>query len=64
LGLERGSLSLVSTMEELLGKNSSGFGIGNRGDPLRWPRDTLCARIDTNFSLKWRSLGRYSLLAD
>jgi hypothetical protein len=45
VGLERRPLSLVSTTEELLGKNSSGYGLENReygrGDPLRWPRDTL-----------------------
>jgi hypothetical protein len=45
LSLERGSLSLVSTIEELLGRNSSGSGLENReygrGEPLRWPRDTL-----------------------
>jgi hypothetical protein len=45
VGLERVPLSLVSTTEELLGRNSSGFGLENReygrGDPLRWPRDTL-----------------------
>jgi hypothetical protein len=39
VGLERGSLSLVSTIEELLGRSSSGFGLENRengrGDPLR-----------------------------
>jgi hypothetical protein len=42
VGLERGPLSLVSTIEELLGRKSSGSGIeireyGNR-DPSRWPR--------------------------
>jgi hypothetical protein len=45
IGLERGPLSLVSTIEELLGRNNSGSGLENResgrGDPLRWPRDTL-----------------------
>jgi hypothetical protein len=44
VGLERGPLSLVSTTEELLGWNRSGSGLENReyrGDPLRWPRDTL-----------------------
>jgi hypothetical protein len=45
VGLERGPLSLVSTIEEQLGRNSSGLGLENReyghGDPLRWPRDTL-----------------------
>jgi hypothetical protein len=43
--LERGPLSLVSTIEELLGRNSRGFGLENReydrGDPFRWSRDTL-----------------------
>jgi hypothetical protein len=43
--LERGPLSLASTTEELLGRNNSGSGLENReysrGDPSRWPRDTL-----------------------
>jgi hypothetical protein len=46
VGLERGPLSFVSTIEEVLGINSSGSGLENReygrGDPLRWPSDTLC----------------------
>jgi hypothetical protein len=45
VGLERGPLSLVSTIEELLGRNSSGSSLENweygHGDPLCWPRDTL-----------------------
>jgi hypothetical protein len=45
VGLERGPLSLVSTIEELLGRTTSGSGLENRengrGDPLRWPHDTL-----------------------
>jgi hypothetical protein len=45
LGLERGPLSLVSTNEELLGRNSRGFGLESREygrrDPSRWPRGTL-----------------------
>jgi hypothetical protein len=45
VGLERGPLSLVSTTEELLGRNSSGYSLEcreySRGDPLRWPNDTL-----------------------
>jgi hypothetical protein len=45
VGVERGPLSLVSTIEELLVRNSSGSGLENReygrGDPLPWPRDTL-----------------------
>jgi hypothetical protein len=39
VGLERGPLSLVSTIEELLGRNSNGSGVENREygrwDPLR-----------------------------
>jgi hypothetical protein len=45
VGLEQSPLSVVSTVEELLGRNSSGSGLENResgrGDPLWWPRDTL-----------------------
>jgi hypothetical protein len=45
MGLELGSLSLVSTIEELLGTKSSGSAIENqkygRGDQLRLPRDTV-----------------------
>jgi hypothetical protein len=45
VSLERGPLSLVSTIKELLGRNNSGFGLENREygreDPLRWPRGTL-----------------------
>jgi hypothetical protein len=45
VGLERCPLSLVNTIEELLGRNSSGSGLENREygheDSLRWPRNTL-----------------------
>jgi hypothetical protein len=45
VGLERGPLSLMSTTEELLGRKSCGFVLGNwdydRRDPPRWPRDIL-----------------------
>jgi hypothetical protein len=45
LSLERGPLSLVSTIEELLGRNSNSSVLENgeygRGDQLPWPRDTL-----------------------
>jgi hypothetical protein len=45
VGPERGPLSLVSTIEELLGRKSSGLGLESREygrrDPLRWPRGTL-----------------------
>jgi hypothetical protein len=56
MGLEQGPLSLVSTIEELLERKSSGSGLEIRGcgrrDPSRWPRVTLYP------------LGRYSSLAD
>jgi hypothetical protein len=45
VGLEQGPLSLMSTTEELLGRNCSSSGLENRdngrGDLLCWPRDTL-----------------------
>jgi hypothetical protein len=45
VGLERGSLSLMSTTEELLGINCSDSGLENREcrrrDPSRWPRNNL-----------------------
>jgi hypothetical protein len=45
VGLERGPLSLVTTIEELLERKSSGSGLENRDcgrrDPSRLPRGTL-----------------------
>jgi hypothetical protein len=45
VGLERGPLSLVNTIEELLGIRSRDSVLGNReygrGDSSRWPHDTL-----------------------
>jgi hypothetical protein len=45
VSLERGPLSLMSTIEELLGRNGSGSSLEIQeyscGDPLHWPRDTL-----------------------
>jgi hypothetical protein len=45
VGLERGPLSLVSTIEELLKRKSSCIGLENREyghrNPSRWPRGTL-----------------------
>jgi hypothetical protein len=45
VGLERGLLSLVSTIEELLGRKSNGSGLESREydyrDPSRWPRGIL-----------------------
>jgi hypothetical protein len=69
VGLERGPLSLVSTTEELLGRNSSVSGLENREygrrDSSRWPHGTLSPqKVGTSLADKWRSLGRYSSLAD
>jgi hypothetical protein len=65
VGLERGPLSLVSTIEELLGRKSSGSEITAGGDPPRWLRDTpKSANVSTNFADKWWLLGRYNLLAE
>jgi hypothetical protein len=48
LGLERGPLSLMSTIEELLGRKSSGSGLesrrNGRTDSSRWPRGTFYAK--------------------
>jgi hypothetical protein len=45
VGLEQSPLNLVSTIEELLGRKSSGSGLESREygrrDPSRWPRGTL-----------------------
>jgi hypothetical protein len=45
VGLERGPLNLVSTIEELLGRKYSSFGLENREygrrDPSRLPHGTL-----------------------
>jgi hypothetical protein len=45
VGLELGPLSLMTTIDELLGRKSSGSGLENREyccrDTSRWPRDAL-----------------------
>jgi hypothetical protein len=63
MGLERGPLSLVSITEELLERKSSGSGlyktyINGRGDPLRWPRDTLYPQ---KLTLTWPTSGGLSV---
>jgi hypothetical protein len=67
VGLERGPLSLVRTTVELLGRNSSGSGQENpnydRGDPLRWPRNTLYPQ-KLALLRQQAAVGRHSSLAD
>jgi hypothetical protein len=51
VGLERGPLSFVSTIEELLGRKNSWFGLENRDcgrrDPSRWPRHPSIRKMMT-----------------
>jgi hypothetical protein len=63
VGLERGPLSLVSTIEELLERKRSGFGLESREYGRRNPSQTtwrpLSAKVGTNFTDRRRSHGRY-----
>jgi hypothetical protein len=55
VGLERGPLSFLSTIEELLGRKSSGFGLenrqyGRRGSTALTTWLPLSVKVDTNFA--------------
>jgi hypothetical protein len=69
VGLERGPLSLVSTIEELLGRKSSGSSLedleyGHMGSAALTTWHPPSEIFGTNFADKRRWLGLYSILAD
>jgi hypothetical protein len=62
VGLERGPLSLVSTIEELLGRKSSGSGLESENSAVRirhadHSAPPLSAKVGTNFFDNRRPVG-------
>jgi hypothetical protein len=68
MSLERGPLSLVSTIEELLERKNSGSGLENRETAVGIRHTDHVAlypqTFGTNFDDKWQSFGRHSSIAD